>query len=427
MTKPDLELIGARAREVSRELARTSTESKVAALTAVADALVSDADSILEANAKDIENAESSGMSPELQDRLLLTEERLADLAGSVRGILAQPDPVGEIIEEQTRPNGLKVQRRRIPLGVIGPIYESRPNVTIDMASLCLMSGNAAIMRGGSESYESNLALASLARNCIAGAGIPADAVQFVESKDRAYVEQMLGMKKYIDMLIPRGGAELVRMVAERATMPAITGGIGVCHTYVDRAADLEKAVAIVHNAKVQRPSVCNALDTVLVHAEIAGAFLPSMAGSFWRDGVEIRGDRRTLALLEPVATESNANGLLKAAVDEDFDTEFLGMRAAVRVVDSIDDALDHIEEHGSNHSEAIVTEDADTMDRFLNEVDASAVFANSSTRFNDGGEFGLGAEVAISTDKLHAYGPMGLKEITSYKWVVVGDGQIRS
>ena len=271
------------------------------------------------------------------------------------------------------------------------------------------------------------MALATLVREAIDSEGIPADSIQFIEDTDRAYVSEMLALNKYIDLLIPRGGAALINMVAEKATMPAITGGVGICHTYVDANADLEKAVAIVHNAKTQRPSVCNALDTVLVHASVAEAFLPLMATSLWANEVELRGDSRTVSVLEPSAQSSQSTQLLKRAGDNDYDTEFLGMIAAVRVVDDFDEALTHIADHGSHHSEAIVSENIESIDRFLNEVDAAAVFANSSTRFNDGGEFGLGAEVAVSTNKLHAYGPMGVKEIMSSKWVVIGDGNIRS
>ena len=426
-TRTNLAAMGERAREVSRELVRVPAKSRIAALRAIAHSLRTNADDVLQANAADMEAAEASGLRSNLQDRLLLTPERLEGLAQSVLDIASMPDPVGEVLDSTVKADGLQIERRRIPLGVIGLIYESRPNVTVDMAALCLMSGNVAIMRGGSEAFKSNLALSTLVRNAITSEGVPADAIQFIDDTDRAYVTEMLTLNKYIDLLIPRGGAALINMVAEKATMPAITGGVGICHTYVDKAADLEKAVAIVHNAKTQRPSVCNALDTVLVHANVAEAFLPSMANSLWADDVELRGDSRTLSVLEPSASSSERTQLLKRAGDDDYDTEFLGMTAAVRVVDDFDEALTHIADHGSNHSEAIVSETTETIDRFLIEVDASAVFANSSTRFNDGGEFGLGAEVAVSTNKLHAYGPMGVKEIMSSKWVVIGDGNVRS
>jgi len=426
-TRTILVAMGERAREVSRKLTRIPSQSRINALHAIAHSLRTNSVAVLEANAADMEAAGDTGLRSNLQDRLLLTPERLEDLAQSVVDIAEMPDPVGEVVESTLRENGLRIERRRIPLGVIGLIYESRPNVTVDMSALCLMSGNVAIMRGGSEAFKSNMALAALVREAIESEGIPADSIQFIEDTDRAYVSEMLALNKYIDLLIPRGGAALINMVAEKATMPAITGGIGICHTYVDANADLEKAVAIVHNAKTQRPSVCNALDTVLVHASVAEAFLPSMATSLWDEDVELRGDSRTVSVLEPSAQSSQSTQLLKRAGDDDYDTEFLGMIAAVRVVDDLDEALTHIADHGSHHSEAIVSENAENIDRFLNEVDAAAVFANSSTRFNDGGEFGLGAEVAVSTNKLHAYGPMGVKEIMSSKWVVIGNGNIRS
>lgn len=424
---PDLNAMGERARKAARKLATASAEQKNRALEAIAASLVERSTEVLAANSQDMQAAAQPGTASNLRDRLLLTVERIGALAAGVREIARLEDPVGEIIEETVRPNGLRVQRRRIPLGVIGVIYESRPNVTIDIAALCLKAGNAVILRGGSESFESNRKLAMLARDALESAGLPADVLQFIDSTDRSLVDKMLSLKQYIDLLIPRGGERLVRMVAEKAKMPAVTGGIGVCHTYVDRDADLEMAVTVIHNAKVQRPSVCNALDTIIAHSAIAEQLLPAVATRLWESGVELRCDRRSLSILEPAATTPRKRERLRPATDDDYDTEFLGLTAAVRIVDSLDDALDHIEKHGSNHTEAIITRDERARDRFLAEVDASAVLANASTRFNDGGEFGLGAEVAISTDKMHAYGPMGLKEITSYKWVVLGDGQVRT
>jgi glutamate-5-semialdehyde dehydrogenase len=307
-------------------------------------------------------------------------------------------------------------------LGVVAAIYESRPDVTVDISALCLKSGNAVILRGGKEAIHSNTALAGLIRDSIAAAGVHEDAVQFIESTDRALVGRMLEMKDTIDLMIPRGGQELVRRVAAEATMPAITGGIGVCHTYVDRAANEDMAVDIVYNAKVQRPSVCNALDTLLVHSNIAPTYLPRIARELASAGVEMRCDRRGLSIL------GSTEGLrLAGATDDDWGTEFLSLTAAVKVVDSLDEALEHIETYGSGHSEAIVTEDYSAAMRFLDEVDSSAVMVNASTRFNDGAQFGLGAEVAISTNKMHARGPMGLRELTSYKWIVLGTGQIRT
>ncbi|MBI4219074.1 MAG: glutamate-5-semialdehyde dehydrogenase [Chloroflexi bacterium] len=423
----DLKSMAAAARAAARKLATASTAAKNDALARIADSLTGRSDEVLAANARDLKAARSDGLDEHIVDRLQLNPERLSQIAADVRSVAALPDPVGEVIESRTLPNGLLLERRRVPLGVIGVIYESRPNVTIDISALCLKSGNAAILRGGREAFHTNQALAGLVRRSLAGARLPEDAVQFVASTDRLLVEQMLAMKDGIDLLIPRGGADLVRMVAEKAAMPAITGGIGVCHTYVDSAADMAKAVDIVFNAKTQRPSVCNALDTILVHAGLADRYLPRISERLWGAGVELRCDPRALALLEPLAKASGNGRRLKKAASDDFGREFLALIASVRVVDSLDEAIEHIARYGSGHSEAIVTESTEAAERFLNEVDAAAVFANASTRFTDGARFGLGAEVAISTSKFHARGPMGLREITSYKWVVRGSGQIVS
>ncbi len=417
----ELEVKGMAARKAARRLATISADVKNAALHNVADGLKAREEEILAANERDIENGRKKGLEEYFLDRLLLTPERLEGLANDVRGIAALPDPVGEMIEMRNVPNGMTVGKRRVPLGVIGAVYESRPNVTIDISSLCLKSGNAIILRGGSDAINSNTALASLVKDSIADAGIPEDAVQVMETTDRAVVGQMLKAKGIIDLLIPRGSQALINRVAAEATIPAITGGVGVCHTYVDSQADLDMALDIVDNAKVSRPSVCNALDTVIVHSERASSFLPALARR-WKDvGVEMRCDMRALSLL------GASNGARAVPVtEEDWTTEHLSLTAGVRVVDSLDEALEHIEMFGSGHSEAIVTDDHRAAMRFLDEVDAGAVFVNASTRFNDGGQFGLGAEVAISTDKMHARGPMGLKELTSYKWTVLGDGHVR-
>ena len=412
------------ARAASRSLARLPTDKKDRILLNIADALEGEQGPILEANALDHEAGKAAGLSDALLDRLLLTRDRLDALASDVRRVAELPDPVGERLESRTMPNGLLVERRRVPLGVIGSIYESRPNVTIDISVLCLKSGNACILRGGKESIHSNEALSSLVRDAIRRADGPVDAVQFIDNPDRSLVEAILGMKEYIDLLVPRGSDTLIRYVAGNAAMAAVTGGIGVCHTYIDRHAHLEKAADIVFNAKVQRPSVCNALDTVIVHSEIAPQCLPRIARDLTEAGVELHCDRRALSILGPGAAMSN--GSILPANEEDWGTEFLSLLASVKVVDSLDDALEHIETYGSGHSEAIITEDQSAAQRFLDEVDASAVFVNASTRFNDGGQFGLGAEVGISTQKFHARGPMGLRELTSYKWVVIGDGQVR-
>ena len=409
------------AREAARKLARLSTAVKNAALLNVAEALERRQEDVIEANRKDLQAGRRDGLGEALLDRLLLNSERLESMASDARAVATLPDPVGESFDVRTLPNGLQVGRRRVPLGVIGSIYESRPNVTVDISALCLKSGNAVILRGGREAVHSNGALAKLVRDSIARAGVPEDAVQFIESTDRALVERMLKMREYIDLIIPRGGSELILRVAEEAAMPAITGGIGVCHVYVDRSADLQKAVDIVYNAKVQRPSVCNAMDTLLIHSAIAPSYLPEIAREYAKARVEMRCDRRALSILGP---EDSLR--LRPYSEGDWDTEYLSLTAAVRVVDSLEEALEHIEDHGSGHTEAIVSEDYSTAMRFLDEVDASAVMVNASTRFNDGAQLGLGAEVAISTNKLHARGPMGLRELTSYKWTVLGTGQIR-
>ncbi len=412
-----------KARAAASELATSSTEERNDALLSIAAALDERCGQVLDANAVDLDEAEQSGLGEHITERMTLNEQRVGDMAEALGVIAALPDPIGEVLDETTRPNGLLVQRVRVPLGVIGTIYESRPNVTVDIASLCLKSGNAVVLRGGKEAFNTNRALASVITGSLDSSALPADAVQFVASTDRALVRDMLAMKDEFDLMVPRGSAELVHFVAETATMPAVTGGIGVCHTYVDSAADLEKARVIVVNAKVQRPTVCNALDTVLIDAGVAGDFLPDLAREFAGHGVEMRCDRRALSILHT----SNNGVNYKAATEQDYGTEFLDLIASVKIVDGLDDALSHIATYGSGHSEAIVTEDVATAESFISKVDASAVFANTSTRFNDGGELGLGAEVAISTNKLHARGPMGLRELTSYKWVVRGDGQVRT
>jgi glutamate-5-semialdehyde dehydrogenase len=417
----EFEVKGRAARKAARRLAIISADVKNAALHNVADGLKAREEEILAANEKDIANGRERGLEEYFLDRLLLNPERLEGLANDVRGIAALPDPIGEVIDQRNMPNGLTVGKRRVPLGVIGAIYESRPNVTIDISSLCLKSGNAIILRGGSDAINSNTALAALVKDSIADAGIPEDAVQVMETTDRAVVGQMLKAKGIIDLLIPRGSQALINRVATEATIPAITGGVGVCHTYVDRQADLEMALEIVNNAKVSRPSVCNSLDTVIVHSASASAFLPALAKRWEDAGVEMRCDTRALSLLGASAGPKAVH-----VTEEDWRTEHLSLTAGVRVVDSLDEALEHIDKYGSGHSEAIVTEDYRAAMRFLDEVDAGAVFVNASTRFNDGGQFGLGAEVAISTDKMHARGPMGLRELTSYKWTVLGSGHIR-
>ena len=421
-TAQDVTVLGLAARKASRILARLSTEDKNRVLLNLAGLLRSDQAAVLSANLSDYQEAKSDGMDESLLDRLLLTSERLNGTADEVQRVAELTDPIGEVIETNSQPNGLITSRRRVPLGVVGSIYEARPNVTVDIFGLCLKSGNACILRGGKETIRSNTALVSMLRKALSDAGVTTDAVQFVDNPDRALVDHLLKMHEYIDLLVPRGGASLVKFVAENATMPAVTGGIGVCHTYVDRAADLKMAAEIVHNAKVRRPSICNALDTVLVHLEIAADGLPLIAKELTASGVELHCDNRALSILGPDAPD-----LAMPANEDDWGKEFLSLTAAVKVVDSLDDALKHIETYGSGHSEAIITEDDAAATRFLDEVDAAAVYVNASTQFTDGGQFGLGAEVGISTQKFHARGPMGLKELTSYKWVIVGKGHVRS
>jgi glutamate-5-semialdehyde dehydrogenase len=410
------------AKAASKKLAYLSTAIKNKALLSIADELVAKEKDILAANKLDYTEGEKAGMSAAMLDRLLLNTERIKGMAADVRIVAALPDPVGEIFEMRTLPNGLQVGKKRVPLGVIGAVYESRPNVTVDISVLCLKSGNAIILRGGKEAVHSNSALAKIIQSAAYRAGVPEGAVQFIESTDRALVGQMLKLRDTIDLVIPRGGAELINYVAQNASMSVVTGGIGVCHTYIDRAANLEKAVAIVYNAKVQRPTVCNALDAILVHTDVAKKYLPMVAAELGKAGVEMRCDERALKILKPLS------GLkVVSATEKDWGKEFLALIAAVKVVDALEDALAHIEKYGSGHSEAIVTEDYSAGMKFLDEVDAACVYVNASTRFTDGGQFGLGAEVGISTQKFHARGPMGLKELTTYKWIILGSGQVRS
>jgi glutamate-5-semialdehyde dehydrogenase len=417
----ELEEKGKAAKVASRKLAFLSTEIKNKALVNIAEALIDKKDEILAANKIDYEEAKASGMGEAMLDRLMLSPSRLEGISQDTKTVAALPDPVGEVLEMRTLPNGLQISKRRVPLGVIGAIYESRPNVTIDISSLCLKSGNAVILRGGKETINSNKVLAKVAQEACNQASVPQGTIQLIESTERTLVNQMLKMKGIIDLTIPRGGAGLIRLVSENASMPVLTGGIGVCHTYVDKSADLVKAVAIAYNAKVQRPTVCNALDCILVHDQIAQAYLPAIAQEWAEAGVEMHCDEQAMAILESIPSLK-----LVQAMDEDWGKEYLSLKAAIKVVESLDEALEHIEKYGSGHSEAIVTEDRSAATRFLNEVDAACVYANASTRFTDGSQFGLGAEIGISTQKFHARGPMALKELTSYKWIIQGNGQVR-
>lgn len=404
------------AKRASLLLAQTPTEKKNQALAAIARALRSQQADILAANAHDCANADAR---IEI-DRLRLTADRVTAMARDVEAVAKLEDPIGEEFDRTVRPNGLHISRRRVPFGVVGVVYESRPNVTSDVAALCLKTGNAVVLRGGKEALESNRAIVQAIHQGLAEAGLPESAVQFITSTDRALVQRMLRLRESIDVIVPRGSAGLIKATVEHATVPVIETGAGVCHTYVDRRADPEMALRIVYNAKVRRPTICNALDTVLVHRDLASSWLPRMAAELSKGHVEIHADPEAARSLEA------AGAPFVPATEEDWGREFLGLVAAVKVVPSLDAALEHIREHGSGHSEAIVTGDPAAARRFLNEVDAAAVFVNASTQFTDGGEFGLGAEVGISTQKLHARGPMGLKELTTYKWIIEGTGQTR-
>jgi len=412
--------MGKAARQAGRQLARTRTAEKNAALLAIAATLEARADWILAENERDVANGRSLGLSAALLDRLLLTEKRLAALAADARQVAQLPDPVGEELESRLLPNGLRLSRRRVPLGVLGVIYEARPNVTIDVATLCLKTGNAVILRGGQETMRSNLALTQLIQDALATTGLPATAVQIIPDPDRALVSQLLRLDDYVDMIIPRGGAGLHKLCREQSSIPVITGGIGICHIYVDASADLERAVDIVENAKVQRPSVCNALDTLLVHQAVAAEFLPAVATRLAQSGVELRAEPAAGAILQAAGAAVVPTG------PDDFDQEWLALILGVKVVTGLDEAIEHIQQHSTAHSDSILTNDWARAQRFVDEVDSAAVYVNASTRFTDGGQFGLGAEVAVSTQKLHARGPLGLEALTTYKWIGYGAGHVR-
>jgi glutamate-5-semialdehyde dehydrogenase len=417
----ELNAKGQAAKAASRKLAFVGADIKNKALFNIAADLIDKKKEILAANKIDYTEAQGSGMSAALLDRLMLDDKRLEGIAADTRAVAALPDPIGEVYEMRTMPNGLQIGKKRVPIGVIGAIYESRPNVTVDIASLCLKSGNAVILRGGKETINSNTAIVKVIQAACDRAGMPEGCVQFIDNTDRALVDHMLKMNRVIDLIIPRGGAGLIKSVSENAAMPVVTGGIGVCHTYVDKSADIQSALAIVYNAKIQRPTVCNALDTVLVHKDIAASYLPAMAIELNKAKVEFHCDKKSLSILK-----ANKELKLVPAIEADWGKEFLALIAAIKVVNSLDEALEHIAKYGSGHSEAIITEDYQSAQRFLNEVDAACVYVNASTRFTDGGQFGLGAEVGISTQKMHARGPMGLKELTTYKWIIYGTGQVR-
>ncbi len=421
MSTPSVQAIGQRAKAAARSLATISTATKNKALHAIAAQLHADMDAILAANEQDVADARTNGLSDALIDRLRLTPERLQAIATDVEHVITLADPVGERFDLRTLPTGLRLHRRRVPIGVVGVIYESRPNVTVDVACLCLKTGNAVILRGGKETTRSNAVLVSAIRRALATAGLPDDAVQVIADPSRERVVELLRLDQYVDMIIPRGGAGLHQFCREHATIPVITGGVGVCHMFVDATANVEQAIPVIHNAKVQRPSACNALDTLLVERSVAPRLLPRVAADLAAVGVELRADAEAFPLLSRVAPT------VVPATANDWNTEFLALVLAVRVVDGLDEALEHIWRYSTGHSDAILTTDTTAAARFVDEVDSAAVFVNASTRFNDGGQFGLGAEVAVSTQKTHARGPMALQELTTYKWVVEGDGHVRS
>jgi glutamate-5-semialdehyde dehydrogenase len=407
---------GRQAKIASRELAVTPTTVKDQALMDMADALEAGSQEIIATNRRDLEQGEKAGLTAALMERLMLDEKRIKDMAQGLREIAALPDPVGQVLEINKRPNGLEVGRVRTPIGVIGIIYESRPNVTADAAALCVKAGNSILLRGGEEALNSNRVITRLIADAATRAGLPAGAIQLVDSDDREAAVFMMRMNDYLDVLIPRGGKGLKQAVLENATVPVIMTGMGNCHVYVDQYADLIKAVPIIMNAKVQRPSVCNAAETLLVHEQVAQELLPRALAELKKAGVEVRGCPRTRQIVPDIV----------AAREEDWDEEYLDLILAVRVVDSLEEAIEHINTHGTGHSEAIISENYSNVRRFLSSVDAAAVYANASTRFTDGNVFGFGAEIGISTQKLHARGPMGLPELTTTKFIIYGDGHIR-
>ena len=414
--KEQIRKIAKEAKQASFQLAKTSPTLKNAALSKMAERLASEKGRILEANRKDVVNAKEKSLSKAMIDRLTLNEKRIQKMADSIREIVKLPDPVGEVIRKWRRPNGLLISKKRVPIGVIGIIYESRPNVTSEVASLCLKSGNAVILRGGSESFNSNESIAQLLSQSLKEGGLPPAAIQFIPTREREAVDYLLKLNNYIDLIIPRGGEALIRKVSENSSIPVIKHYKGVCHIYVDESADIDMALKICYNAKVQRPGVCNAMETLLVSEKIASRFLSLMEKKFKSVGVELRGCPQTQKIIKG----------LKKANEEDWYAEYLDLILAVKIVPHVDSAIQHITKYGSQHSDAIVTEDRVKAQKFLDEVDSSAVYVNASTRFTDGGEFGMGAEMGISTGKIHARGPMGLEELTSYKYIVYGNGQIR-
>ena len=412
--------MGQAAQQAAFELATTATSVKNTALAIIADELEANKKAILAANKQDTDAAIASGMSDALIDRLLLNDERICAIANDVRNVINLNDPVGAELDSRVLENGMRLSRRRVPLGVIGVIYEARPNVTIDIAALCLKTGNASILRGGRETFYSNMALVKVIQSALAKAGLPAASVQYIEQPDREYVSQLLKLDQYVDMIIPRGGAGLHKMCKENSTIPVIIGGFGISHMYVDDSADLSRSLDVVENAKVQRPSACNSLDTLLVNEQIAATFLPRLVERMNQAQVTLVADDAAFNLFDGKAS------LLRKAEAGDFDTEWLSYTLGVKVVANVDEAIAHMRKHNASHSDSILTNNIQAAERFVNAAGSAAVYVNASTRFTDGAQFGLGAEVAVSTQKLHARGPMGLEELTSYKWVGIADYLIR-
>ena len=422
----DLTVMAAAAKNATRQMAHASTDAKNMALKAIANNLEQSQNDILSANEKDINEGLKNGLNSALIDRLTLTPERLDAMAADVINIASLPDPIGERFDSQVLENGLQIERQRVPIGVLGVIYESRPNVTIDVTALAIKTGNVVLLRGGSETMHSNRVLVNLVQQALRDANLPESSVQFIDDSDRKYVAELLKLHEYVEMIIPRGSNTLHTFCRENSTIPVITGGIGICHLYVDESADINLTLPVIENAKVQRPSVCNALDTLLVHEAIAADLIPRIVGQLGESGVTFRADNQVLSILEKAGLSSDSAKVQLAGPD-DFDIEWLSLVLGIKIVKSLDEAIEHIHKHSTNHSDGILTETDEHAERFVAEIDSAAVYVNSSTRFTDGGQLGLGAEVAVSTQRLHARGPMGLPELSTYKWVVRGSYTSRS
>lgn len=414
--------IGIQAKNSARILSTTSSNQRNDILRVIGQLLVENQAKIFAANENDVKNARQQNLSDAMIDRLLITPSRLEGMVADIQKVVELPDPLGEVFEEQVLPNGLKIYKQRVPIGVLGVIYESRPNVTIDVSCLALKSGNAVILRGGSETIESNRVLVEIIQMSLQSQGLPSQTVQFIDSPERHYVADLLKMHSYVDLIIPRGGAKLHQFCKENSQIPVIVGGIGICHLFVDESAEIEKSVEVIFNAKVQRPTVCNALDTILVHRNIANFLLPKVFDRLSAAGVTFRLDETVLKHLNIQPSQ-----IYQPAMEGDFDTEWLSLVLGVKIVDNLEEAIQHIEQHSTAHSDGILTTNPKNIETFIKRIDSAAVYVNASTRFTDGGQLGLGAEVAVSTQKIHARGPMGLRELTSYKWVIVGEGHVRS